>query len=990
MPRQADAVVDCQFARGGTATLWRTDPEIAPQDVELGRVHPDVADRVARSLAPVRDASVANATTAIPRTAPLLSRPRRGAPRRRLGRRAVADQPALRPRAPGRALRRRRVLLDLVADGPHALIGGTSGAGKSELLQSMVASLVTRLPADPPELPVRRLQGRRLVDGVQGRAPHRGLRHQPRPRTWPCGRSRRCGPSSTGACAVMEGRAKDLEEMLAKYPDEAPASLVIVVDEFATLVKEIPDFVAGIVDIAQRGRSLGIHLVLATQRPSGSVNDNILANTNLRMSLRMLDRAESERGDRQPRGGRHPRSAPRPRLRPPRPTRAGGVPVRVRQRAAHRRPTTRARPSSRTSSVEPVRRATAPRVAAPSPPAGGDDRRADPPRRACSKRWSTPPSSAQFPPARTPWREMLPEHVTVDEVLADHPRSAVPELHAGRVLPLGLVDDPEHQDQYPAIGRPRGGRRADRVRLGRLGADDAAAHASPRPRPRGPSPDDLVIFGIDFASRALRSIEPLPHVAAIGTGDDLESVTRIIALLDGEIERRKGALAELQAETLTAYRERGGRLPRVLLLVDGYPEPDAAFTGGGYGNPLDQWLEMSNRVILDGRQVGIHVVLTADRRGSVNALSSPPSPTGSSCASPRRAATPTTASRWPGPGASTCRPGGACGRPTGWCSSPCVSDQPDGAAQAAAIARARGVVRPAGGAAAGHPHRTAARAGRAHRRSSDGPTGLDVDRSASPTSPLEPVIGRPRPSPTLVIAGLPRSGRSTPRRMVIADGARRRRDRGVGRRAGRERRSPSLQRPRPQRVRQGRGARADARRAAHDRSSRCPGDRPRVLVVDDLDALEDATLNALVGAHPAIGPRCGSSPRSRSRNMGGFSMDPMLNEVRKARRALYLQPDDPVELFQTTGVRAADPAGHADAAGPGRPRGRSPPDPDPGRRRPPPAGDGADPSSGSESDRRPPRGRHQVSGMLGSGNRCRLAGYHSVASRASACARGER
>ena len=92
---------------------------------------------------------------------------------------------------------------------------------------------------------------------------------------------------------VMEGRAKDLAEMLEVAPDEAPASLVIIVDEFATLVKEVPEFVAGVVDIAQRGRSLGIHLILATQRPSGSVNENILANTNLRISLRMLDRPES-------------------------------------------------------------------------------------------------------------------------------------------------------------------------------------------------------------------------------------------------------------------------------------------------------------------------------------------------------------------------------------------------------------------------------------------------------------------------------------------------------------------------------------------------------------------------------------------------------------------------------------------------------------------------------------------------------------------------
>ena len=58
---------------------------------------------------------------------------------------------------------------------------------------------------------------------------------------------------------------------MAERPAEAPPSLVIVIDEFATLVKEVPEFMAGVVDIAQRGRSLGIHLVLVTQRPSGAV-----------------------------------------------------------------------------------------------------------------------------------------------------------------------------------------------------------------------------------------------------------------------------------------------------------------------------------------------------------------------------------------------------------------------------------------------------------------------------------------------------------------------------------------------------------------------------------------------------------------------------------------------------------------------------------------------------------------------------------------------
>ena len=69
--------------------------------------------------------------------------------------------------------------------------------------------------------------------------------------------------------------------------------LMNVIDEFASMVRDLPDFVTGLVNIAQRGRSLGIHLILATQRPSGVVSPEIRANTNLRIALRVTDGAES-------------------------------------------------------------------------------------------------------------------------------------------------------------------------------------------------------------------------------------------------------------------------------------------------------------------------------------------------------------------------------------------------------------------------------------------------------------------------------------------------------------------------------------------------------------------------------------------------------------------------------------------------------------------------------------------------------------------------
>ncbi|HKY16440.1 MAG TPA: FtsK/SpoIIIE domain-containing protein [Microthrixaceae bacterium] len=894
VPRQAAAVVDCQLATDGVATLWRTDPEIAPLEVDLGRVHPDVADRVARSLAPVRDASVANATTAIPRTAPLLTVLGEDHPdaawvvaRWMTNRPYGLDHPV--------GLAADGVFhLDLVADGPHALIGGTSGAGKSELLQSMVASLVTCYP--PTRLNF-------LFVDYKGGASSTVFRDVPHTVGYVTNLNADLALRALTSLRaelnrrmqVMEGRAKDLEEMLAKHPDEAPASLIIVVDEFATLVKEIPEFVAGIVDIAQRGRSLGIHLVLATQRPSGSVNDNILANTNLRVSLRMLDRAESNAVIDSPeaadipvplRGRAYARLGPRELM--PFQSAYASAPMIA---SDHESPTI-----VEEFGLEPtahrVRAVTDVAIDQAAPAATHLDVLIDAVVAAAA--------TCDFPPARSPWRETLPDLVTVDALLDDDRTepSDGSDRHAlaGRMITLGLIDDPEHQDQYPAMVDLEdgggllvyGSGGSGRTTLLRTVAVAATAEAGT---------DEVVVFGIDFASRALRGLEPLPHVAAIGTGDDLEAVTRIVALLDGEVERRRGALAELQAETLTAYRERGGELPRVLLLVDGYPNMVAAFSGGGYGNPLDQWLEKFHRIVLDGRQVGIHVVLTADRRGGVNPLVQ-------SAVSNRVVLRQSEESGYTDHGIPMARargldlaPGRGLWQGDGLVQIACVSTEPDGASQAAEIARRAHDLLAAG-------------AGEPAVRTAPLPELVELTADQRRANELEVVLGIA--DLTLdpvtidlshshaVIAGLPRSGRSTAAALVaaglLADGIE---VWAVG---------PAGS-PLASVAGLGRAAfgRTDTIAPVLDElatvSESLPGPRPRVLVVDDLDALEDTSLTGLWERLVRVDDlRIVATIESRS--LGGFSMNAMLNEVRKARRALHLQPDDAVEFFQTTGVKA--------------------------------------------------------------------------------------
>ena len=71
------------------------------------------------------------------------------------------------------------------------------------------------------------------------------------------------------------------------------ARLVIVVDEFAAVVSGQPELHELFADISGRGRSLGLHLILCTQRPSGVVRDAVLANVTLRISLRVTDRGDS-------------------------------------------------------------------------------------------------------------------------------------------------------------------------------------------------------------------------------------------------------------------------------------------------------------------------------------------------------------------------------------------------------------------------------------------------------------------------------------------------------------------------------------------------------------------------------------------------------------------------------------------------------------------------------------------------------------------------
>ena len=184
--------------------------------------------------------------------------------------------------------------IDLRRDGPHALVGGTTGSGKSEFLQTWILGMAVEYAPDRLTfLLVDYKGGSAFGDCVK--LPHTvGLVTDLTPHL-----VRRALVSLRAELTRREELlaakgAKDLAALEERGDQDAPPSLVIVIDEFAALASEVPEFVDGVIDVAQRGRSLGLHLVMATQRPAGVIKESIRANTNLRVALRVADEADSQ------------------------------------------------------------------------------------------------------------------------------------------------------------------------------------------------------------------------------------------------------------------------------------------------------------------------------------------------------------------------------------------------------------------------------------------------------------------------------------------------------------------------------------------------------------------------------------------------------------------------------------------------------------------------------------------------------------------------
>ncbi|GLW50954.1 cell division protein FtsK [Streptomyces sp. NBRC 14336] len=577
------------------------------KDVRPDFVSPSWCLRLARSLSSLRDISGETEDSALPSSSRLLDVLQLEPP--------TADAVVARWRMGGQSTL--AVIgesydgpfgIDIRKDGPHGLIAGTTGSGKSELLQTIVAALaVANTPENMTFVLVDYKGGAAFKDCVH-------LPHTVGMVTDLDAHLVERALESLGAelhrreHILAAADAKDIEDyqdLVRRDPSHQPVPrLLIVIDEFASMVRDLPDFVTGLVNIAQRGRSLGIHLLLATQRPSGVVSPEIRANTNLRIALRVTDGGESTDVIDSPEAGHISKNTPgRAYVRL---GHASLVPFQS-GRVGGRRPGA-ADPAVLKPWVGPLAWEDLGRAALTKPKAESREDEEITDLKVLVDTIRDANRSLGIPPQHSPWLPALDEQLLLDEI-------PQPEFTPapGRLAPAayGVEDLPAMQSRRPVAidfasfghlmigGAPRSGRsQVLRTIAGSLARTHSTA--------------DVHMYGIDCGNGALNALTRLPHVGAVVGRNQTERVVRLINRLKGEMDRRQNLLADKGFADIGEQRaavSEDERLPHIVVLLDRWEGWVPTLGEVDHGALTDELQTMMR----EGASLGIHLVLTGDR-----------------------------------------------------------------------------------------------------------------------------------------------------------------------------------------------------------------------------------------------------------------------------------------------------------------------------------------------------------------------------------------
>lgn len=507
------------------------------------------------------------------------------------------------------------VLLDIkesaqLGMGPHGICIGATGSGKSEMLRTLILSLALSHP--PEDLSMI------LVDykGGAAFAPFEGLPHlaglidnlADDPQLTTRARSSIQGEVVRRQQLLKQaGSAPSIthyRELRAENPDlPVLPHLFVVIDEFGELLTAEPDFIDLFLQIGRIGRSIGVHLLLSSQRIEGGKLRGLDTYLSYRLGLRTFSESESQVVLNTPDAFHLPALPGYGYLKV-------DTSVYTRFRAGFvSGPVVRNRPAiqEEDSSPQPM--------LLPLYNGIKRDRGDQSPALAPLTRPDTSLTVVEAAVERTRdddravrpvWLPPLPERLALGSVV-----DRATARDTALTFAMGLVDDPEHQAQDPwLLDLTRAGGHATIVGAPQTGRSTMlrtiAASLSLSYTPR-----EVAIYGMDLTTGGLQRIEGFPHVGGVATRSNRDRLRRLLEELAGMLAMREIVFRDRGIDSMAQLRSMhaAGRVPElpaadIVLLVDGY---------GAIRQDFEELEDQFVEIMMRASSFGIHLVLGLTR-----------------------------------------------------------------------------------------------------------------------------------------------------------------------------------------------------------------------------------------------------------------------------------------------------------------------------------------------------------------------------------------
>lgn len=475
--------------------------------------------------------------------------------------------------------------------GPHGLVAGTTGSGKSELLQTYIITLASLF--HPYEL------GFVLIDFKGG-----GMANQFKDL-----------PHLNGAITNIDGKQIDrslisihaelikrqmlfakyevnrIDDYIKLYRDGVTQTplphLILIVDEFAELKTDQPEFMKELISTARIGRSLGVHLILATQKPAGVVNDQIWSNSKFKICLKVQDKSDSNEVLKSPLAAEI-KEPGRAYLQ------VGNNEIFELFQSAY---------SGEKATIEDVDKAKAFAISKVE---------------LSGKRETI---YAQKPEKQEGGESQLDaliqyigdycehEHIArlspiclpaLEEVIPYNPE--VPNYEGSNiVIPIGIYDAPERQEQGVLtlnltsgntlfVGSSQNGK-TNMLQLIIRGIAERY------------TPEDARIYILDFGTGFLANYGNLKHVGGVVKPTDDEKIANLFRVLKEELEKRKEALSKIGLSSFASYRDAGyHEFEQEIIILDDYIS---------FKNIFGEYVDQLTDLLREGPAMGMVFVLTS-------------------------------------------------------------------------------------------------------------------------------------------------------------------------------------------------------------------------------------------------------------------------------------------------------------------------------------------------------------------------------------------